>query len=368
MELSKRPTILRYGVVLITVGAAGLGTALIPQLRQRESCVLFFGAVTISAWYGGTRPGLLSCLLAAFVYDFFIVAPIYSLTLSMAAFVEVLGFFMVAAMISNITTRLTLAEEKTRAELKQLEEADRKIREYQERLRSLASELSLAEERERRYIATCLHDRVGQTLALANIKLRTLRSNLKDERHLAPVDEITQLLKQMISEMRSLTFELSPPILYEFGLDAALEWLAENMSNSHGVPCAFKVNGVPVMLPQDARVVLFQAARELLTNVAKHANATHTTVTVTHGSGKVCVVVEDDGNGFDAVHAQPSPSAKGMGLFSVRERLTHLGGSMTVKTAPGEGTSVSMVLPLTLAKEKEKERELHTQDIESRVF
>ena len=114
-------------------------------------------------------------------------------------------------------------------------ESEEKIRTYQEQLRSVASELSLTEERERRRLATDLHDHVGQILALAQIKLGAIRESAASTHLADPMDEVRRLVEQTIQYTRSLSFELSPPILYDLGFEAAMEWLAELIQTQHGI-------------------------------------------------------------------------------------------------------------------------------------
>ena len=225
--------------------------------------------------------------------------------------------------------------------------AEEMLTNYRESLRSLASELALAEERERRRIAVGIHDHVSQTLALVKMRLGSLhRSSLGlawDE----PLDEVEGLVDQVIGETRSLTFELSPPILYELGLGAALEWVCERTTERHSLPCYFEGTGDRFPLAEEVRVVLFQGARELVTNVVKHAQASQTQLRVWRDEANLYVQVEDDGIGFDVTHL---PSAVGatqsFGLFNVRERLQYLGGRAEVESTPGHGTRVTLIAPL----------------------
>ncbi len=150
--------------------------------------------------------------------------------------------------------------------------AEERIRSYQERLRSLAPRLSLAEEQERRRIATTLHDRVGQTLAICKIKLGALRESAPSTEFAEPLEEIHEFLEQTIHETRSLTFELGSPILFQVGLEAAVEWLTGRIQIRHGILSGFEGDGQPKPLDDDVRVLLLQGVRELLTNVAKHAH------------------------------------------------------------------------------------------------
>ena len=223
----------------------------------------------------------------------------------------------------------------------------KKILDYQEQLRSMASELSLAEERERRALANGLHDGITQPLGLMRIQLGVLRSELMQPEHRQRIDDLSQTLKQIISDLGSLTFELSPPILYEFGLNPALEWLANSVENRHKFRCVFKSNTETELTRQDLRVLLFQAARELLTNVAKHAQAKNAAIEIERTGTEVRMVITDDGIGFDATTTMAvSKQSRGFGLFSIRERFHYLGGKINIETAAGRGTKILLTLPL----------------------
>lgn len=226
--------------------------------------------------------------------------------------------------------------------------AEGKLLEYQKQLQSLASELSLAEERERRQVASVLHDRIGQTLAVSKMKLAAMREELSGSDYSAPVNEILDLIEQTIQDTRSLTLELSPPILYELGLEAALHWLAEEFQRRHGIACEFEDDGADKPLGDDIRVVLFQAVRELLVNVAKHARAGLVRMVVAREEDHITLSVQDDGIGFDTDETGSRPrKAGGFGLFNIRERLEHLGGRLDLHSQPGKGTGITLTAPVT---------------------
>jgi PAS domain S-box-containing protein len=221
--------------------------------------------------------------------------------------------------------------------------SERRILEYQSRLRSLSSELALAEQRERRRIASELHDRIGQSLAMARIKLGGLGRDGSD----AVLDEVRALLDQSIQDTRTLTFELSPPILHELGLEPALEWLLERFAVRHRFSTSFHGDGLPVELPGDVLGLVFQSVQELLVNVAKHARARRVDITLDRGDDLLRVEVADDGIGATPPRApRTGRSPEGFGLFSIRERLQHLGGSFTINSQPGKGTRAQLFVPL----------------------
>jgi signal transduction histidine kinase len=218
---------------------------------------------------------------------------------------------------------------------------------YQGKLQSLASELVLAEERERRLIATELHDRIGQALALSGLKLEELRGNLSSPCCSQSLDEIKGLIEQTIQDTRSLIFEISPPILHELGFDAAVEWLAERVQERYGILVRLRMDGNRKSMGSDMRVILFRALRELLVNVVKHAKAKEVTVAVQRKEGFLQISVEDKGVGFDdARHDLSALQKRGFGLFSIQERLKYLGGTLEVFSSPGRGTRVTLRAPL----------------------
>jgi PAS domain S-box-containing protein len=220
---------------------------------------------------------------------------------------------------------------------------------YQGQLRSLASQLSMAEEQERRRIALQLHDSIGQKLAILRIKLETLMSDVSKENPSEQLGGLHEILAQVIQETRSMTYRISSPILYELGLEAALEWLAEEVEKQYNIFCAFSSDGEPKPLSDEVRGLLFQAVNELLINVAKHAKVETCRVQLRREDYFVVASVEDDGVGFDVGQIVPHWCKRGgYGLFSIRERLTGIGGSFKLESEPGKGTCVTLAAPVSM--------------------
>lgn len=227
-------------------------------------------------------------------------------------------------------------------------EANEKMRRHQQQLRSLASQMSLTEERLRRRIANDLHDGLGQILAIAKIKLGQLRQSAAGTSFSSQLDEIHRLVEDAIGYTRSLTVELSPPVLYELGFDAALEWLCEQMQKQHKIQCTVKSDGSAEKISGDLCVLLFQIIRELLHNIAKHAQACTTSISVAAADENIRISVADDGVGFDPHEVAARPNhLSGFGLFNIRERLHYLGGNLEVCSTLGRGTCVTITAPLT---------------------
>jgi len=242
----------------------------------------------------------------------------------------------------NVAEILCIGTDITRIKL-----AEQRLLNYQKQLQSLASELSLAEERERRRIAVDLHDRIAQSLALARIKTEELSQSDNCASMKRTSAEIRDLLDQTIQATRSLTFELCPPVLYELGFETALEWQMEEIRKLYGLTITFENTLQSAPLDDDMRVILFQATRELLVNVAKHAGAKSARVCLKKNDSHIRINVEDDGAGFDMAAAEQRVGKNGgFGLFSIRERLKYLGGSLECDSRQGCGTRISLVAPM----------------------
>jgi PAS domain S-box-containing protein len=226
--------------------------------------------------------------------------------------------------------------------------AQKKLLDYQKRLRDLASEMSLTEERERRRLAIELHDQITQKLILFKINLGSLRQKELPAELSKPLDEIYEDINQIIQDTRSLTFDLGSPTLYELGLEAAIrEWLNEEIQQKHGIKTEFKDDGQTKPLDDDVCALLYRAVRELLVNVIKHAKARNVKVAVCKGKNNIYINVVDDGTGFiSGVENLTSNRVGGFGLFSIRERLSYLGGSLEIDSKPSKGTRATLVAPI----------------------
>lgn len=225
--------------------------------------------------------------------------------------------------------------------------ADEVLQANQRKLSDMAVKLSLAEERERRRVATELHDRIGQTLLLGKMRFDALVKELGTMAPEGMVDDIRLLLNDAINDVRSLTQELHPPMLTGAGLGPALEWLGRRMETDYGLRVEFVDDKSAKPLTEELRSVVYMAARELLINVAKHADTDSARIIFGRDGQMLKLVIEDRGIGFDI----PANSAKrageiGYGHFSIRERITYLGGEMAVESTPGQGTCVTLRVPL----------------------
>ena len=231
--------------------------------------------------------------------------------------------------------------------------SEQKFQEYQHRLKSLASQLTIAEERERRRIAADLHDQIGQTLALARVQLAMVQKSVSGDELAARIDELSDSMRQAARDTQNLVFDLSSPSMNELGLAAAIsEWLEEKIAKRYGLKTECIDDGHRKPINDDERAILFRNVRELLTNVVKHARASRVSVSIESADAAVKIVVQDDGIGFDyGAVSQTGGSEGGFGLFSVQERMTDLGGALEIESEPGKGTEAILSVPLEKGKD-----------------
>lgn len=465
MGVANNPIFVRFAVTASAIATAVGLTHSIPFLRQRESYILYFGAVMICTWYSGRFIGIASCVCMTLIHNIVICNPGLLIWKGLEDVPAALAFLASGILISLMTARLGYAEEIARKnqqwlqvtlgsigdaviatdqlgkimfmnstaelitgdplakaksshisgvfrlrelhsdvpcttpvslalkegvtvptptsailrrsdgseisidgnaspikdesgktigvvlvfrDIAERERIRKKILEYQEKLRLQSIELALAEERERRSLANGLHDGITQPLGLTRIQLGILRSELSNPDQRRKVDDLSLALKKIISDLGSLTFELSPPILYELGLDAALEWLVQNFQIQNSLRCEFKRSGDQILLRQELRVVLFQFARELLTNIVKHAHAKKAIIHIHRTEKDVALTVSDDGVGCDPESVLTiSNHSRGFGIFSIRERTSYMGGEFQMESSPGHGTCIRIALPIS---------------------
>jgi PAS domain S-box-containing protein len=220
----------------------------------------------------------------------------------------------------------------------------------QRRLKTLAAELTRTEERERRKIAADLHDRVGQSLAIMRIQLATARRQNTDNKLDAMLGEVSDALRGSIQDTRNIISDLSPPILKELGLSAAIEdWLTQQIEIRYGLETRFSDDDGPKPLNEGAKAILYRSVRELLMNVVKHAGAHRVDVDLGREGANVRIVVQDDGIGLNEDDLSGTKLAeRGFGLFSIKERMNDIGGAMTLESVPGQGVRATLISPLDI--------------------
>lgn len=216
----------------------------------------------------------------------------------------------------------------------------------QERLRALASDLTLTEQRERRKLAGDLHDYLAQLLVAGRMKLRQAVPCVAKEPGTTLLAELDQIFDESLRYTRTLIADLAPPSLQEFGLSHAFQWLSEHM-RTHGLTVDVQIGSERINIPDDQAILVFQSVRELLLNIVKHAETNRASVAVITTPTELHITVTDGGQGFDhAAVAAPQPSGSSrFGLFSIDERMRAMGGRFEINSTPGRGTRASMILP-----------------------
>jgi PAS domain S-box-containing protein len=252
--------------------------------------------------------------------------------------------------ICMVVTDLTpqkKAEQKLKEYADELHKINIELSIRAEQLSRLSSQLTLSEQLERRRLAKILHDHLQQLLVAAKIGLETIfqRPPKEQQKH---VTEIAELLSESINASRSLTIDLCPPILYESGLGQALEWLSSWMKEKYRFHVDLKREETPIPMRENMKILLFESVRELLFNAFKHAGVGAAQVElIRENENYLKMIVSDQGAGFDVKNLEKNcdPNTGGFGLFSMRERLSLLGGRFELTSTIGKGTIVSLTAP-----------------------
>jgi PAS domain S-box-containing protein len=223
--------------------------------------------------------------------------------------------------------------------------AEERIIADQKQLRLLTAELLLTEERERHEIATALHDSLGPILAFSKRELGTLQKSAPPN-IAETLQNVSDNISQAVKQTRTLTFDLSPPTLYTLGFEIAIEELLERFCQEHKLEYSFRNSDAPKPLTDPVKVLLYRSIREMLINIAKHARAKLVKIALSRAENDIEITIEDDGKGFDV--SAPKEKSKGLGLFSVRERLRHIGGKLEIESKRDKGTHITLTAPLKI--------------------
>jgi len=229
---------------------------------------------------------------------------------------------------------------------KQAEEA---LKESERQLRSLSFQLLTAQETERKRISRELHDELGQALTVMKLRMNFVEKNLlKHQSKLKQeCDYGIQYIDQVIENVRRLSRDLSPTILEDFGLSAAVRWLINNFAKSYNIRVALDMIDVDSLLPRDSHVVVYRTIQEALTNIGKHSQAENVSIGIHADNGAVSFSMEDDGIGFDEKRSsQKGPGEIGLGLATMKGRARMLGGVLDIWTQEGKGTRITLSIPI----------------------
>jgi signal transduction histidine kinase len=270
--------------------------------------------------------------------DMFFLASLQPMTVGKEAFFD---FLILVCMVFPVLYfmivkpfRLFISERRMTAE---------KIDVYQKELRDLISKRSLIEEKERKLISEELHDNIGQNLALSKIKLDVLKASFAG--NTKELEDIKDLIEQTIQFTKSLTFELSTPVLYQLGFMPAIAWLADQIKGKNGLEIELITDQKQGEIKGDASILLYKTVRELIMNVVKHAGASKAMITVSNDKDHIKIAIEDDGEGFRVADMETRlVENRSFGIFAIRERIKYLDGTLDISSEPGKGTKVTVTV------------------------
>lgn len=258
-------------------------------------------------------------------------------------------FAQQAQRFNEMAERLALREDQSRQIRLQLGREvtlrTRQIDEHRQKLQSMALQLSVAEDASRRKIASDLHDQVSQTLVAAMTRLDMTLHDVPAQ-HRAQLEAVYAMIDQVLGDVRSLTFQLCPPMLHDLGLAAGLRWLADQYDGQDDLEVRFSQSGPEPTLSDQQRSDLFRCCRELLINVAKHAGASEVCMELSGRADRVEICVRDNGVGFAEQSIAASPAVGGFGLRDIRQRIEMQGGSVSIQSCRGNGARVNLWIPL----------------------
>jgi len=225
------------------------------------------------------------------------------------------------------------------------------VERYEEQVRALSGRLIYAQEDERQRIARELHDDTGQVLTLLLIRLKLLETQPGAEAIGPQLAELRGIVSGALDQVKRLALNLRPPTIDQLGLFPSLRSLVTTFSESTGIETTLRLPRAKVTLSPERTLAIYRVTQEALTNAAKHANAQHVTVTVSAGDAALRVVVTDDGHGFTPESllnraGQSREGGAGVGLFGMEERARLAGGALQVRSAPGEGATVTLSVPV----------------------
>lgn len=225
--------------------------------------------------------------------------------------------------------------------------ARKNIELHQKNLATLSNELTMAEEKAKRHLAITLHDKLGQSLILANFKNNELNKKVKKPEHKKIISEISDFLGDAINESRNITYELSPPVLYEMGLVPAINWKLDEIEKNNNIKTSLINRSKSYEIDKRGQIILYRSISELLQNVIKHSKADKVNVSFRLLTNDYRITVSDNGVGFDFKSIRKKVLAqKKFGLFSIMERIKYIGGRVEIDAKHRRGTKIIINMPI----------------------
>jgi len=345
----------RYALAVAAVAVAFLvNSALHPLVGDRTGYVLLFPAVAFSAWYCGIGPSIVATLLALVGSTYGFIPPIQPFRVfTVAEFVRALVFLCSSAAIVAMGESRRRQNERLRNEQgaleKRVQERTADLDTANGNLRELSARLLQLQDDERRRIARELHDSVGQTLAALAMNLSAVRLDVERLTTIAhALTDSENLVRDMSTEVRTISHLLHPPLLDEAGLASALRWYVEGFVLRSKIKVELDLPEDFGRLPRESETAIFRVVQECLTNIHRHSESPLARIRLRHRGHEVLVEIADKGKGIPPEKMQQlaSTGAPGVGIRGMRERLRQLGGTLEINSN-GTGTVVVVHLPIT---------------------
>ena len=358
----RRDNLRRYVLALAAVAAAFLvNSALHPLVGDRVGYVLLFPAVAFSAWYCGIGPSIVAILLALLGTTYGFIPPIQPLRIfTLTEIVRVLVFVTCSAAIIAMGESRRRENERLRAEQGELEkrvqERTMDLDTANDNLRELSARLLQLQDDERRRIARELHDSVGQTLAALAMNLSAVRLDFERIAQTASaLVDSENLVRDMSTEVRTISHLLHPPLLDEAGLSSALRWYVEGFAVRSKIKVDLDLPEDLGRLPRESETAIFRVVQECLTNIHRHSESPVAKIRLRQRDQEVQVEIADRGKGIPPEKQEHllSTGAPGVGIRGMRERLRQLGGTLEINSN-GTGTVVIVKLPVPDSSSPEK--------------
>ncbi len=226
-------------------------------------------------------------------------------------------------------------------------EREQLIKNYHKSLKSLTNELSLIEEKQKKEIASNIHDHLSQLLVISKMKLTDLKNELLSQELKNELELVIKYIEDALNNTRKITYDLSPPVLYELGLVETMHWLADKTEDEHHIKTVFTANIEEIKLPEPNLIVIFRIIQELVNNTIKHAQAKNLKIEFNVLNDVLKIVVSDDGKGFNKTAFPITTGSKGgFGLFLLKEKVQNLNGNISIISERNKGTTVKIDVPL----------------------
>ncbi len=251
--------------------------------------------------------------------------------------------------VDERTAELLKANKDLKREIKERMQTEGALRESENRLRLLSSHILTAQEKERKRLSLELHDELGQSLSLLKVQISAIQPKLGEDQTslFESLQEIRQYLDFVIENVRRLSRDLSPSIIEDLGLSAAIQWLISDFTKHNNIKISMDIEDINNFFPLEKQIVIYRIFQEILTNIGKHSQADRVETCIKKKEGLVSFVAEDNGKGFDMAEALAKHSnEKGMGLAAMQERALMLGSSLHIWTCKGKGTKISFTIPI----------------------